>query len=271
MRRWKWAALFAAILLSASALGESDFKLTGYASFDVTSGYVLYGGLENDEPCYWSYLELAVKHDDFGSLGAALWQSTDMTTCRKAMMRRMNEWDYYLFYRNSFALSKAAQLNFETGIIWYKFHGLKKEYESFYHTCEEVYVSLALENDFLTPHFHGFYDFKVANDAFFYGGVRRKVELPLGIELMPDVVIGGGGKGHMRILFPPFDGTIDSTLAYFEASLKLGYWFNDYFGIHARVAWVSLLDDDLRRAVRESDSSYKNDYVWGNIGVDFAF
>ena len=92
MQNCKLAVFGAAAALSAGALaGTNDFYVTGYGSFDISSGYILYGARENDEPCYWTYGELSAGYGKFGSLGASVWQNTDMTMRRKDVMRMMNE------------------------------------------------------------------------------------------------------------------------------------------------------------------------------------
>ena len=101
MNACKMAAMTAAGMLGAGALaGTNDLYVTGYGSFDVSSGYVLYGARSNDEPCYWTYGEINFGYNPWGSVGASLWQNTDMTTRRKDVMRRMNEWDWAVFCRS---------------------------------------------------------------------------------------------------------------------------------------------------------------------------
>lgn len=51
----------------------------------------------------------------------------------------------------------------------------------------------------------------------------------------------------------------------------LSYRFNEHVGVHARIAYVVLADDDIRRAVEEAGGTYANQFVWGTVGVDVAF
>ena len=266
------AVLMTAGTLGAGAFaGTNDFYVTGYGSFDVSSGYVLYGARENDEPCYWTYAELGVGYANFGSVCASLWQNADMTTRRKETMRRMNEWDWAVFYRGGLDLADGWRLGVEAGHVWYKFHGIRPAYQDYYHTMEEWGGRIALENSFATPYFEYYYDHKVYEGAFMQGGLRRSFALPFGFLLTPDLTVGGGDSNYNACLYPPFDGSVAGGVTFVQLAGKLAYWFNDHFGVHAKVAFVSLANDDIRDAVDRAGGTYANDFVWGTIGVDVAF
>ena len=272
MQNCRLAALGAAAALSAGALaGTNDFYVTGYGSFDVSSGYVLYGARSNDEPCYWTYGELSAGYGKFGSLGASVWQNTDMTMRRKDAMRMMNEWDWTVFGRTGIDLADGWRLALEAGHVWYVYGGVKPEFVDSYHTMEEWFGRIALENPFVTPYFEYFYDHKVYEGAFMQGGLRHQFELPLGLLLTPDLTIGGGDANYNACMYPPFDGSVAGGITYVQLMGTLQYWFNDHFGVHAKVAYVSLVNGDIRDAVDECGAPYANDHVWGTIGVDVAF
>ena len=272
MKARKCAVFGTVVALSLSVYsGTNDFYVTGYGSFDISSGYVLYGGRLNDEPCYWTYGELNVGYGKIGSLGVSLWQNTDMTTRRKDVMRMMNEWDWSVFGRTGFDLADGWRLTVEAGHIWYVYGGVKPEYKESYHTMEEWMGRVAIENPFVTPYFEYFYDHKVYEGAFMQGGLRHTFKLPLGFLFTPDLTLGGGDANYNACMYPPFDGSVAGGVTYVQLMGTLYYWFNDYFGVHARIAYVSLVNDDIRDAVDQTDSSYANDHVWGTIGVDFAF
>ena len=263
-----WAATFA----SAGALaGTNDLYVTGYGSFDVSSGYVLYGALEIDEPCYWTYGELNLGYKDWGSLGAALWQNTDMTTRRKDTMRRMNEWDWAVFGRSGLDLWDGVRLSVEAGHVWYNYHGIRSAAKDYYHTMEEWYGRVALENPFVTPYFEGFYDHQVYKGAFIRGGLKRTFGLPLGLTLTPDVTVGGGTRNYNACMYPPYDGSVGGGITYVQTEATLAYWFNAHFGVHAKIAYVALTDNDVRHAVKESGVPLENQFVWGTVGIDVAF
>ena len=56
-----------------------------------------------------------------------------------------------------------------------------------------------------------------------------------------------------------------------QAAAQLAYWFNAHFGVHARVAYVTILDAEIREAIDENGGDAAKDFVWGNLGVEFAF
>ena len=272
MQTSRIAVLGAAAVIGASALaGTNDFYVTGYGSFDISSGYVLYGARENDEPCYWTYGELCVGYGKFGSLGASVWQNTDMTMRRNDVMRMMNEWDWAVFGRTGIDLADDWRLALEAGHQWYVYGGVKSDYVDVYHTMEEWFGRVALENPFVTPYFEYFYDHKVYEGAFMQGGLRHQFELPFGLLLTPDLTIGGGDANYNACMYPPFDGSVAGGITHVQLMGTLQYWFNDHFGVHARIAYVSLVNGDIRDAVDACGAPYANDHVWGTIGVDVAF
>ncbi len=266
------AAVLVAIMAGASALAETnDFTVTGYASFDVSSGYILYGARENDEPCYWTYGEIDFGYGDWGSLGVGLWQNTDMTTRRKETMRRMNEWDWSVFGRTGVGLADDWRLALEVGHVWYVYHGIRPAARDFYRTMEEWYGRVALENPFVTPYFEGFYDHQVYKGAFLQGGLRRTLDLPLGLTLTPDVTVGGGSRNYNACMYPPYDGAVGGGVTFGQGAGTLAYWFNAHFGVHAKVAYVVLTDNDIRHAVKADGGTLANQFVWGAVGIDMAF
>lgn len=272
MHKCNKAVLLTAAAWSAGALaGTNDFYVSGYGSFDISSGYVLYGARSNDEPCYWTYGELSAGYGTFGSLGASLWQNTDMTTRRKDTMRMMNEWDWSVFGRTGIDLADGWRLALEAGHMWYEYGGVKPASETYYHTMEEWYGRVALENPFVTPYFEYYYDHKVYEGAFMQGGLKHAFELPFGFQFTPDITVGGGDKNYNACMYPPFDGSVAGGIAYVQLMGTVQYWINDHLGVHARLAYVSLVNDDIRDAVDECGVPYANDHVWGTIGVDFAF
>ena len=268
----KIAVAWTAAALSAGALaGTNDFHVTGYGSFDLSSGYVLYGARENDEPCYWTYGELDFGYADWGSLGVSLWQNTDMTTRRKDSMRRMNEWDWAVFLRSGIDLADGWRFAFEVGHQWYDYHGLTAAAAPDYKTMGEWFGRVALENPYVTPYFEGYYDHLVYDGAFLQGGLRHAFALPFDLTFTPDLTVGGGSRNYNRCMYPPFDGSAPGGVTFVQVMGTLAYWFNEHFGVHARLAYVVLTDDDIRRAVSDYGDPYANQFVWGSVGVDFAF
>ena len=176
-----------------------------------------------------------------------------------------------VFGRTGIDLADGWRIAVEAGHQWYVYGGVKPDYVDYYHTMEEWFGRIALENSFVTPYFEYFYDRKVYEGAFMQGGLRHQFELPFGFLLTPDLTIGGGDANYNACMYPPFDGSVAGGITYVQISGLLQYWFNDHFGVHARIAYVSLVNGDIRDAVDEYGSPYANDHVWGTIGVDVAF
>ena len=264
--------MLAAIAAVSCAEVRAGVNVSGYGSFDVSSAYVLYGGRQNKEPCCWTYGELDLNADAWGTAGASLWQNTDMTYRRKASMRRMNEWDWAAYYRNGVDLAEGWRLSGEVGHIWYKYHGLTPAGRGVYKTMMEVYGRLELDNPCLTPYFAVFHDWKVTDGTFMLAGLKHDFALPYGLTFTPDFAVGGGDRRYLDNLYPPWGaGGVKSGVSYLQLSGKLSYWFNDHFGVHALVAYSAIVDDRIRAGIDADGSDYRKQFVWGNVGVDFAF
>ena len=265
-------------LLTISSLGEcvlattnDSFTVTGYGTIDVASGYILYGARSNDEPCLWSYDELSLGYGDWGALGVSLWQNTDLTSRRSDALGRMNEWDWAVFYRGGIDLAEGWRFQFEAGHIWYKYHHVHSAYRSAYATMEEWVGRFSLANQYLTPYFEYFYDHRVTHGSFMQGGLKRTLNLATDFSFTPDLTIGGGDGNYNACLYLPYDGSAKGGPTFVQLAGTLTYWFNAHFGLHAHLAYVVLVNDDIRSAIADDGGSLANDFVWGSVGMDFAF
>lgn len=261
-----WLSFF-----SAAAADGNLFQLSGYGSFDLSSGYNLYGARYNKEPCYWTYVEVNLTAGKFGSVGASLWQNADMTARRKATMCRMNEWDWSVYYRAGYSFSDDWNLQGEVGHLWYVFPGIDGPLVSSCLSDKEIYGRLRLQNPYVTPYVDWCYDYDLFPGAIFLSGIFREFALPGGFALTPDLMVGGGTKNLIACLYPPYDDRIGGGLTFAQVSVLLSYRFNQFFGVHARLAFVTILDEEIREAIDDDDGDLANDFVWGTIGVDFAF
>ena len=264
--------MLAAVAAFSCAELRADASVSGYGAVEVSSAYVLYGGRQNKEPCWWTYGELNFNADAWGSLGASLWQNTDTTCRRKASMRRMNEWDWAVYWRNGIDLAEGWRLSGEIGHIWYKYHGLRGAGKDVYKTMMEVYGRLELANPCLTPYVAVFHDWKVTDGTFALAGLKRDIALPHGLTFTPDITVGGGDRRYLDNLYPPWGfGGVKGGVSYAQLSGKLSYWFNDHFGVHALLACSVIVDGKIRAGIDADGSDYRKQFVWGTVGVDVAF
>ena len=261
---------FAAI---ATAAAEAGLDVSGYGSFDMSSGYVLYGARINKDPSCWTYGELNVAAGEWGCIGASLWQNTDLTCRRKDTMRRMNEWDWTAYCRSGYSFTEDWRLAGEAGHIWYKYHGLNgPAARSAFKTMMEAYGRLELQNPYVTPYLFAAYDWQVTEGTFATVGVKREIALPLGMTFTPDLTAGGGDDRYLACLYPPWnERDVKGGLSYVQLSGKLAYWFNAHFGIHAQIAYAAIANDRIRSGIGRDGSDYRKQFVWGTVGVDVAF
>ena len=273
MSKQLFLAVIAAGWSAFAADGELADKISvsAYGSFDVSSGYVLYGALMNDEPCFWTYAETEASFDGLFSAGISLWQNSDMTCRRKDSMRRMNEWDWSAFLRSGYDLAEGWRIQGELGHVWYKYHGLTPAAAKTYATMGEIYLLAELQNPFLMPYITFRHDHKITHGEFFEGGLKREFELPAGFSLTPDATAGGGSRKYLAAMYPPFDSSVNSGLSYVQLALTISYRLNEHFGVHAKGAFAALADDKIRSAVRRDGGTYKNEFFWFSAGIDWSF
>lgn len=264
-------AIFAAAA-AAIITADAAVQVTGYGSFDVSSAYVLYGARFNKDPSYWTYGEITASADEWGALGAALWQNTDMTCRRKDAMRRMNEWDWTAYYRNGYDIAEDWRITCEAGHTWYKYHGLESSAKSTYKTMMEAYGRIELQNPYITPHLYAAYDWQVTDGTFATIGLKRDIALPFSITFTPDFTIGGGDDRYLACMYPPWgEPDVKTGVSYVQLSGKLSYWFSEHFGIHAQIAYVTIANDRIRSGIDAADTDCRKQFVWGTVGVDVAF
>ena len=251
---------------------SSDFKVTGYASIDLVSGYVYRGSVMNDEPCYWTYGELNAGYKDLFSLGTWFFQNTDMTCCRKEMFRRMNEWDFGLDARVYFELTEDWKIGCEFGHCWSFICGATDSSLGPYEDGVNVLYGIVwLENPYVTPYFTSEYEYSTEHVGAMSGGMRHTFDLPWGFTLTPDASLGGGTAGYNAMFYPPFDGSVDTGITYVRAGAELAYWFNAHFAIRVTLDYSVLLDDTIRKGCETYGRPYKRDFLCGSIGVCVAF
>ena len=256
-----------------AACANAELNVSTYGSFDVSSAYVLYGARINKEPCCWTYGEVNINADEWGSAGVSLWQNTDITCRRKDSMRRMNEWDWTAYYRNSFNLSEDWKIAGEVGHIWYKYHGLQNDAaKSVYKTMMEAYGRLELLNPYAVPHLFAAYDWQVTDGCFMIFGVKRDILMPFNITFTPDFTVGGGDDRYLSCLYPPWNGSdIKGGISYVQLSGKLAYWLSENIGVHAQIAYSVIANDAIRSGIEDDDSDYRKQFAWGTCGIDVSF
>lgn len=261
-----------AAIAAAAIYAHAEPDVSAYGSFDISSAYVLYGARINRDPAFWTYGELTVSEDGPGTVGASLWQNTDITCRRKNSMRRMNEWDWSVFYRNSFELSENCSIAGEAGHIWYKYHGLQGAAKSVYKTMMEAYGRVELRNTYATPYLFAAYDWQVTDGTFAIFGLKRDFSLPFDVTLTPDISVGGGDDRYLACLYPPWsEKDLKGGVSYVQLSGKLAYWFNEHFGVHAQIAYAVIANGRIRSGISADGSDYRRQFAWGTVGIDVSF
>lgn len=271
MRKMELA--LAAFLAAAGALGDESVKFSGYVSSDIASSYVLYGARINKDPALQTYIELDADIAGFATMGASLWQNTDLTARRKATMGRMNECDFAAFARKSFGIGKNFSLNLEAGHIWYVYSLLHGEQaRSVYKTMMEIYARAELANPWVTPYVFAAHDWQVTDGEFAIAGLKRDFPLADALVLTADFSAGGGDRRYLEALYPPWGAEkVNASLTYTQLSGKLTYSFGYGLAAHLQLGCTLIANRRIRRAIDTDGSDYSKFFCWAAGGIEYSF
>ncbi len=261
-----FAAAAAAGLLAAETneLESSENKLpvSAEVSVDFMSCYMWRGQICADAPVWQPSATLGLDLGDFGSLSANVWSSFKLTSRRDGSpVRGMGnqEIDYTVSYAKSL-----GDFDLEIGHIWYSFPIVDGGTDN-----EEVYLSVAYNNDIVTPFAAVYWDYRAPDDdGLFYGnaGLSHEFELCEGLTLTPSVTLGLGTDAYLRSYLDDVNKTafLDQT-----SGVALAYALTDWLSVGAQVNYTWIVDRDARMSNYMGQN--RNQRVWGGINVTASF
>jgi len=260
-----------------------------YVNTGIYSGYQLYGSLVNSEPTWQTYAEAnyvlpTVGDVDLGYLGVGIWSNTDLTDKRRDgnMGRLFNEWDFNVHWGKTFWLDddKKWGLDYRTSVVWYYYPPCN--YRGGRGQCTNTTVdwdhSFALLNPYLIPFIDVVHEYKISDGNLLQFGVKKPFQVNDDFSLTPSLTFVWRNSNY-GWCFPHFGldenfEKINSCLATMKIQLDANYKINENFGIFAKIAYCSIIDDDLRDATDACSGcdygAYK-DFAWGGVGIEFMF
>lgn len=227
------------------------------ATMDIYSAYVWRGCVLNDEPVWQPGATVSYATGDYGTLSAGVWASFNMTDRNnRTHFAGIEEIDYTL----SYAID-VGPVSLSVGHIWYTFPTISSA--SYAHSTREVYATAALNNDIVTPFVKGYYDYEYAEGFYGNAGLTKSIEITDQFSAGAEISVGAGDSDYMGAYF----GEDDAALADFNAAIFCSYAVTDNVSVGARIAWMSLIDSD----VRDNEMYWDEDLLWGGINLAASF
>ena len=162
-------------------------------------------------------------------------------------------------YTGSYAID-ISDFTLGAGHIWYTFP--KSNGSDYGHSTEEVFLSLAYNNDIVTPFASLYYDYNMVEGCYAKLGLNKQFELADRLTAGCEIALGMGDDDYNGAYFgaDTSDGLLDLNVA-----LSLAYSVTENVSVGATLAWMSLVDDDARDNVSQSD------IIWGGLNLKAGF
>ena len=231
------------------------------ATADIYSAYVWRGLVLNKHAVLQPGATAMFDLGDAGAISAGVWSDFNLTqNSRHAANRHkafggLDELDFNAAYAidlGDFSLS--------AGHIWYTFP--QANGSDYGHSTEEVFLSLAYNNDIVTPFVSVNYDYNMVEGCYAKIGLGRQFELADRLTAGCEISLGMGDDEYNEAYFGP--GTSDGLLD-LNVSATLAYAVTENVSVGATLAWMSLADDDARDSVSQSD------IIWGGLNLKAGF
>lgn len=289
MRIFELRVLAAGMLVAAAAAAETEpgrdalpeereagVTWDAALNFDVTSGYLLYGALFDSQPCAQTGVEGGGSCGGWGRLGLGAWSNSDLTGRRRPCFpRAFNENDFYIHYGNRFGITDDIAFSLRLMHMWYWYPHTSKATGKGCSSKREIYVIGSLENPWIVPYGMVTHEWLLTGGTYLELGLRRGFEIADGLTLTP--VFSGNwlSRDYMTIFPAPADGLRRSCapgMGCLRLALMAEYAVTENFSLRARIDYVSLVNDEVRRAVDAAvGSTYEKDFVWGSVGFTVRF
>ena len=277
--------MFCAAFISVAAVGAEPeeaespkdhgtaFAFDATVTADVTSGYLLYGALMNSQPCAQGGVEAGASYGALGRFGVGAWANSDLTGRRHTFGKAFNEDDFYIHYGQAFEIAENVSFNLRMMHMWYWYPHSTGRTGKGCPSKRELYLIGSIENPYVVPYAMWTHEWELTDGTYFECGLRRRCEVAKGLSLTPAFSGNWLSHGYMTI-FPAPQGehSCEQGVGCLRASLIAEYAVTEHFSIHARIDYVSLINDEVRGAIRRAHNSpYMNDFAWGSIGCSYSF
>ncbi|MDA3923581.1 MAG: hypothetical protein PF904_02645 [Kiritimatiellae bacterium] len=237
-------------------------------SFDVTldiySSYVWRGYQVNDDPVAQPGAVASLDLGEYGSIFAGVWANYDFNNFSGGDNRAdgFSELDYTLSYAIDL-----KDFSLEVGHIWYSYPVFSdEEYDV---STEEIFVSIAYNNDIVTPSLTVYHDYSDDDDV---EGTYASVALSKDFEITEQVSasvfasLGGCDEDYADSYYGAADG---NYLLDGNVGVSTSYAINDYLSVGATLVWTSVVDSDVRDVA--DANGLDQDMLWGGLNLAASF
>lgn len=231
---------------------EATCPVSVGATLDLYSAYVWHGMVANDEPVWQPDVALSYGLGDYGTIAADAWLNFDATdNNHQRLAGGINEIDYTLQYSVN-----VGDFSLGAGNIWYTFPSVSSD--AYYPSTSELFVSAAYNNKIVTPFVKCYYEYTRVDGAFATMGLRREVELMDKLTAGAEVALEGATHTYTQYYFAAENNAwfTDGT-----AALYVKYNLTEHFYVGARLAWISVMDNELKGVYHEDN------LLWGGINL----
>ena len=240
---------------------EESGAVIAEVGVDFMSTYIWRGQILADAPVWQPSATLGYDFGEYGALKANVWSSFKLTSRRdgspvKGMGNQ--EVDYTVSYAKSF-----DALDLEFGHIWYTFPNSHNEGNT-----EELFATVAYNNEFVTPTFGVYWDYRDNDDrGLFYGNLAlaHEFEVVENLTVTPSLSLGLGSDaytyamgGERRTAF------LDQTVG-----VSASYAVTESLSVGAQINYTWIVDNESRGA--DYMGNGKDQRVWGGLSVAYAF
>lgn len=258
----------------------------GFGNYGMYSGYQLYGNLVNSEPTMQGYAEVNFNipgdieyFGNLGYIGVGIWSNTDLTDKRRnSYGKAFNEWDYNIHYGKTFFFDDDDKygLDYRASVVWYYYpHRRHDKMWGSTSTTMDFNHSFALLNPFVVPFVDLVHEYHENNADLIQFGLKRAFQITDDFSLTPSVTFVYRDHRY-NWCFPTagFTEFHNGSVATMKWQLDGNYKITENFGLFAKVAYCSIIDEDLRDAAEHgsgADYSQYKDFAWGGFGITVNF
>lgn len=224
-------------------------------TLDAASAYLWRGAFLNDETVLQPSVDVSC-----GNLGATVWGNVNLTR-QNPGEQRLDEVDLYFYYT-----LELGPLSVEAGQISYLPTDSVTGGET-NHATHEVYVSVAFENDLVTPSMSVYYDYDEVKGFYTSLALAREIELADSLTLTPGISAGYGSADFNSYYFDVDKSRmVDGT-----ASVAIEWKPGDTYSYNASVTYTRILDGNIRDSVEENDLYPETEGVVVKVGAKVSF
>ena len=280
----------AAPVAEAQPQGEMEDEDTpnvfwGFANYGIYSGYQLYGSLVNSEPTLQGYAEvnanLRACDWDLGYLGVGIWSNSDLTAKRQDSLGQMfNEWDFNVHWGKTFWFDDERQwgLTYRTTVVWFYYpRQHQRNADHRISTTMDWDHYFELNNPYITPFVNVVHEYRHGGSLLDMG-LKKSIAVCDKLTLTPSAAIVWRDHNY-GWCFPGYGYQVngqkaDSGFATVRVGIDANYQLTEHVGLFAKVAFCSVIDNDLRSRAEEvtgdTYGKYK-DFAWGGAGLNVNF